>query len=835
MYVTNLFINKILRLVFYWPIRITATCEAIPFEPLKHIKLDPEKPVAYVTVSSSVGNLLTIERLTQQLGWPSPFTDLKIGTHTLRRTACLRTPNLFSRHAYKRDLNHIFKDWLEACKEAGTDLQIVPITVLWSRNPSYEGIALKGIDGANSSWGKFLTLTFAGRDNCTIISDPFSLLKLAERLDFEKRPQLLNRLASLHFLNKARSVVGQPFPNRNLLIEDMLTRPGTLAAMQEEMESTGTSEEELKNRARNILQVMVADTRYPLLKFLNTIISSLWRRLYHGQTILGAARVRELVQTGHEIIYIPCHRSHMDYILLSFVIFHEGLPIPQIASGDNLNFFPVGPFIRRCGSYFIRRKMKGDKFYTALFREYLSVLFERGYATEFFIEGGRSRTGRTLPPRTGMVSMTVQAQLRGIERPIAFIPTYLGYEHVMEVGSYMRELSGQKKVKESAGQLLGIFKRLRYYGRGYVTFGEPVIVPRFLSQAVPNWRQDIDPTGRVRPAWLHETVDNMAHEIIVKLNDSATINGINLCALAIMNDDDHTMSLRVLRRTLQLFLTVLKVDPDREKSLPKEDITTLIRQAFELRKFHTYDVGEDMKFVRPSHGQTLQLTYFQNNILHLFALPALIANILIRNGHIQRSDVRTHTRSLFYFLRHELYSAVPEDKLDGLIEKYIDTFLNEGYITQSDGILYISGDGYQEFSILSRSIRSSLLRYLVGVTALKQTVPGTSTVDNLIDNCLKLAKRLPEDVTYNSPEFADPIMFRILCNTFIRHAYFTVREDGTIDPNMPKVQKLVRAAEPLLAARDVKILNGQDINAPDPEPVPEHKVRLKVAPNPFRD
>ena len=190
---------------------------------------------------------------------------------------------------------------------------------------------------------------------------------------------------------------------------------------------------------------------------------------------------------------------------------------------------------------------------------------------------------------------------------------------------------------------------------------------------------------------------------------------------------------------------------------------------------------------------------------------------------------------LFYFLRHELYSAVPEDKLDGLIEKYIDTFLNEGYITQSDGILYISGDGYQEFSILSRSIRSSLLRYLVGVTALKQTVPGTSTVDNLIDNCLKLAKRLPEDVTYNSPEFADPIMFRILCNTFIRHAYFTVREDGTIDPNMPKVQKLVRAAEPLLAARDVKILNGQDINAPDPEPVPEHKVRLKVAPNPFRD
>lgn len=827
-------LNKILRFFFYYPFRLTTSCEPIPFEPAKHIKLDLNKPIAYITVSSSLGNLLAIERLTNELGWPSPFSPLQIGGEKVRRTACLRTPNLFSKKAYKRDLNGIVGKWYELSQKEGKDIQIVPMTVLWSRNPSYEGLALKGIDEANSSWKKFLTLTFAGHDNCTIISDPFMLAPLYVRLDFKKHPQVLNRLASLHFLKKARSVVGQPFPNRNLLIEEMLTRPGTLAAMQEEMEATGVTQEELTKRARNILQVMVADTRYPLLKFLNTIISFMWRRFYHGQTILGAAKVRELVQSGHEIIYIPCHRSHMDYILLSFVIFHEGLPIPQIASGDNLNFFPVGPFIRRCGSYFIRRKMKGDKFYTALFREYLSVLFERGYATEFFIEGGRSRTGRTLPPRTGMVSMTVQAQLRGIERPIAFIPTYLGYEHVMEVGSYMRELSGEKKEKESAWQLLGIFKRIRYYGRGYVTFGEPVIVPRFLSNAVPTWRNDIDPTGRARPKWLYETVENMAHEIIVKLNDSATVNGINLCALAIMNDDDHTMSLRVLRRALHLFITLLKADPDRAKSVPQGDINTLIRQALELNKFHTYDVGEDMKFVRPSYGQTLQLTYFQNNILHLFALPALIANILIRHGHIQRSEIRVHTRSLFYFLRHELYSPVTEDKLDNLIEVYIDTFIKEGYIVQDDNILYISGDGYAELSILSRTIRLSLIRYLVGAVALKQAKAGVDTVEILIQNCLELAKRLPEDVTYNSPEFADPIMFRILCNTFIRHSYFFVKEDKTIEPNMPKVQKLVMAAEPLLAARDVKILYGQDLSTKAPEK-PKEGPKLKIAPNPFRD
>ena len=805
-------IAKMLRLLFYWPIRITATCEPIPFEPEKHIKIDLQKPIVYLTVSSSLGNFLTIERLTQRIGWPSPFGKFTLGGKTIRRTAFLRTPRMFSSHVRMRDLNLIFSSWEEAAKAANCDIQIVPITVLWSRNPSYEGIALRGVDAANSSWRKFWTLLFAGRDNCTIISDPISLNDLSTRMQQKRYPNILNRAAALHFLRKARSVVGQPFPNRKHLLDELLVRPGTLAAIEEAIaEDPKLTTDELKARARHIFDVMAADTRYPLLKFFNTIISALWHRFYHGQSIIGAERVRQLVQSGHEIIYIPCHRSHMDYILLSFVIFHEGLPIPQIASGDNLNFFPVGPIIRRCGSYFIRRKMKGDKFYTALFREYLALLFERGYATEFFIEGGRSRTGRMLPPRTGMVSMAVQAQLRGIERPIAFVPTYLGYEHVMEVGSYMHELEGHKKVKESAWQLLGIFKRLRYYGRGYVTFGDPVIIPRFLSQYVPTWRQDLDPTGRARPAWLHETVDQMSHEIIVKLNDSATVNGINLCALALINDEDHTISMPVLQRCLHLFLALLHCDPLRAKSIPDADVTTLIKQAVELNKFHTYDVGEDMQFIRPSRGQTLQLTYFQNNILHLFALPALIANIIIRNGHIKRSEVNGHTRSLFYFLRHELFVPVDEAHLDGLIETYIDAFLRGGYIMQSEDTLYISGDGFNEFNILSRTIRLNLIRYLVAVTTLKQIPDDKITLDDFVALCLRICQLLPGEVYNNSPEFADPVIFKIMCNTFIRHHYFSLTENKTLHTNPPKIEKLVQAASPLLGARELNLLNSQNV------------------------
>ena len=803
-------LDHVLRALFYWPFRLFTKCDTIPYEPEKALHIDKSKIIVYVTVSSSLSNLMCIERATQRMGLPSPFNEISLFGKKIPRVCYLRSPGFFSgKKTRYYDLMPTFEKWYDLYKTTGREIQVVSISVLWSRNPGIDKLALNGYNAATPAVKKFFNMIFSGRDNCTIFCNAFNISDAVKRFDGARFSEDLNRTFRLFFMKKARSIIGKPLPNRQMVFEDIISNHAVQDAIEKEASATGKTKEELENKARNILDVMVADTRYPLIKFLNGIISHLWKRMYQGQTVIGANMVRQLVQTGHEIIYIPCHRSHMDYVLLTFVLFHEGLPLPQIASGDNLNFFPVGPLIRRCGSYFIRRKMKGDEFYITIFREYLNLLFENGFATEFFIEGGRSRTGRTLPPRTGMVAMTVQSQLRGNNRPVAFIPTYLGYEHVSEVGNYMRELNGESKKKESAGQLLGIFKRFRNYGRGYVTFGKPVIVPKFLNQYAPDWKKDIDPTGTARPAWLNETVVQMAHRIIINLYDSATINGINLCALAIMNVADHAMSVRQLQKCIDMYLKLLHVDPKRRQSIPAATTSTLIKQATDLNKFHVYDVGDDMKFVRPSHGQTLQLTYFQNNIVHLFALPALLANIIIRNGHILREDVRSHARSLFYFLRHELFAPVDEEDLDHLIDKYLDNFLIEGYITRDKDMLFVSGDGYEEFYILSRCIYHNLVRYLVAVTALRNTRDGSTDVPTFVNKCITYSKRLPVEVTNNSPEFADPILFKIMCDTFIRHKYFEVKEDKTIYVNKEKVEKLNKAASPLLGARDVRILNGR--------------------------
>ena len=141
-------IQKILRFFFYWPFRLTTVCNPIPFEPLKGIKLDRSLPIAYVTVTSGVGNLMAVERLTEKLGLPSPFSPMRVGSRlgvrSAPRAAYLHNPRMFSAHGADAHAEKIFERWAEAYRSTGTDIQIIPISVIWSRNPGYNGRPLHG-------------------------------------------------------------------------------------------------------------------------------------------------------------------------------------------------------------------------------------------------------------------------------------------------------------------------------------------------------------------------------------------------------------------------------------------------------------------------------------------------------------------------------------------------------------------------------------------------------------------------------------------------------------------------------------------------------------------
>ncbi len=204
------------------------------------------------------------------------------------------------------------------------------------------------------------------------------------------------------------------------------------------------------------------------------MLTRIWNRIYDGVQFTHVETLERAAET-HEIVYVPCHRIHMDYLLLSYAIFRHGYAMPHIAAGINLNLPLVGRFLRKGGAFFIRRSLRGNALYTVVFMSYLAAIMARGHSLEYFIEGGRSRTGRLLQPKTGMLAMTVRSFLRDPARPVMFLPVYFGYERIFEGSTYIGELSGLPKQKESIFGLLRVLPRLKErFGKVHVNLGEPI-------------------------------------------------------------------------------------------------------------------------------------------------------------------------------------------------------------------------------------------------------------------------------------------------------------------------------------------------------------------------
>ncbi|MGL4938103.1 glycerol-3-phosphate 1-O-acyltransferase PlsB [Shewanella sp.] len=767
----------------------------VPQDPFADLNLDASKPLAYVMKTESISDIAALHEITAKLGLPSPYEPLVTNGVVAPRVVCLegRKP-LFGQRASNGPFLECFMRLLAVHKERpDLDIQLVPVSLYWGRTPGKEDDTMKAavLERENPTWlRKCLMILFLGRHNFVQFSNAVSLRYMADEHGTDMGiAHKLARVARVHFRRQRKVMTGPVLPNRQALFDSLLKSESLRKAIAEEAASKKISETQARETAIEYLDEIAANYSDNLVRIAERFLTWLWNKLYSGINIKGAEQIRQLHHDGHEIVYVPCHRSHMDYLLLSYILYYQGMVPPHIAAGINLNFWPAGPIFRRGGAFFIRRSFNGNKLYTAVFREYLDQLFAKGYSVEYFSEGGRSRTGRLLAPKTGMIAMTMNSVLRGIERPVTLVPVYLGYDHVMEVATYHKELSGKKKQKESVWQVFGAIRKLGNFGQGYVNFGEPITLQNFLNETAPNWRAELADDPEQKPTWLTPAVNQLANRVMTRINDAAAASSVTLTSLVLLVSEQNALERGLLERQLDLYLTLLKQVPYTAfTSVAEGDGKHLVQQGVELKKFIVSADGLG-EIVSIDAKQAVSMTYYRNNIIHLFIIPALVASCLTSHEHIQRQQIVAIVNDFYPLLKAELFMGGKD--VPAYVEQIVDLLLAQGLVTEEDGLSVVSEHASQ-LLLLAEAVSETLQRYAIIFNLLADR-PRMERAELESESHL-LAQRLGALHGIMAPEFYDKKLYGTLSVKLKELGYLADKEDKS------DIQRIRNQANGLLRA-----------------------------------
>lgn len=641
------------------------------------------------------------------------------------------------------------------------DIELVPLLLLWERRPDPQHISfLSDVFGTNQRPGflrKFISFVQTPWQSFFNIGQPLvqvsTPIVLSEFMrDYPNAGSAdvceLVRQRLLANIAQERHVVlgptGQP-PQKQL--QSILHRPEITRVIGELAREERVEEEAIRRRVRAYFEEIAAVPSMLTVKILSFILSLIWYRIYDGFEVdeEGLEQVRSASKTS-SLIIIPSHKSHIDYLIISYLFYQYGLAPPHIAAGVNLSFFPLGAIFRRAGAFFIRRSFKGEALYPVVFREYLIHLMQQSYPIEFFIEGTRSRTGKLIKPRYGMLEMIVQAFTSGRVDEVSIVPVSVGYEKIIEAASYQREILGEEKKKESLAELLKTPKFLASrYGRLYVQFAQPIKLSQYLE------RFGIDPL-RPDPANLEALIVRLAHKIIYDINSVTAVTPTALVAMILLNNNArHIDRERLLQEAgfILRFLTQIEREARLSRTLedallqvqhllPQEDTSSIdhevaIGEAIASVIDEALELFERNKLVKvlDEHGERfysvpdearVELAFYRNNIIHLFIPEALLSMALLRFGDrtLSYALAREETHFLSRLFKYEwIYEERVE--FENVFERTLRYFANAGWVQLSDhdtDEMIITRDGERDVEL--EFMRSLALTFLEAYALLAQ-------------------------------------------------------------------------------------------------------------------
>ena len=710
------------------------------------VELDPHSQVVYVQSQRVLSDLFILDHAIRGSDYPSPLSPLEFSDWKLtRRTFALRRPvaGRMTMQTYSERMLSL----VDAPDSVKRNIVIVPFTVFRAGSLAPKGSWLHALTSESGELsGRFkrtVSLLINRHDIHVRCGDPIALAEIA---NLSKGRDIAIRRTARYLRVKHRqqreATLGPEFTHRNALIETLIVSEQVRTTMGE-LELTGQSPQKLERLARRHAKSIVANMSHGKIRVFLSLLTWFWNRLYSGVNVADVAPLAQSSDT-HTLIYVPSHRSHVDYLVLSYTLYLQGLMIPHIAAGDNLNMPLVGRFLRGGGAFFMRRSFRQDPLYASVFAEYVYQLAQRGHCLEFFPEGGRSRTGRLLPAKFGLLKMCVDSQQRGLPKPLAFVPVYFGYEIVLEGSSYLSELRGADKKRESPLDILRSLKLIRKnFGELHVNFGTPIKLDEWLEQYQGSHSDDA------------QLLPRLGSDLMQAINRQASANPINLVASAILTADKQAMPEQQLLVQLQHHQQLIRdLGGDEHLTNPSIGPEQLVQSAEKLGWLHreTQPFG-DVLSLQPVNA--VMLTWYRNNIMHLLALPSLVACLIVnRRRGISLERLKSGIELIYPYIAEELSA-----NHNANTEATLASMAKLGLVRrEADIILPAAQHSEQRLPLLqmSKLVNETLERMYI---VLSLAHHGQYTRENLCQRSQLAAQQMARLHGINAPEFFDQGLF----------------------------------------------------------------------------
>jgi glycerol-3-phosphate O-acyltransferase len=561
-----------------------------------------------------------------------------------------------------------------------TPILLVPQVFVWTKSPDRREAGIMDALLGSREWpGKIRTTMQFLRNYKNVIFRAGEPVDLAEFLGSPEQGSTsgntseddsasVRRLtyALLRRLERERRTIVGPVRKANDRMRSEIIKSPRLQGIIRDLAGEGEKERHvLADRAYGMLRELESQPEAGVIRVIDVALDTIVNRIYDGVEVdqEGLERVRAAAKRG-TLVLLPSHKSHLDYLMLSFVFYHANLQLPLIAAGDNLSFFPLGIILRRGGAFFIRRSFSGDRLYGAVVDAYVRRLIREGYSIEFFLEGGRSRTGKLLPPKLGLLNMVVEAAMAVPNKELFFVPVSIGYDRLVEGSSYVRELTGGEKQEEDARGLLKTTGLLRgRYGRLNIQFGEILSLWDIRANGDLAGTPHEERSATMHPAKRRGLVTRLAHRVMAEINRATAVTPGAVVATALLNHPHRGISHGELTAMCDRLVKVLKglgarishALLDARGDLREEAIREAAQLFIEAdtvvatvpgegasqartkrAKIYT---GPDVMYVVPD-DKRLSLDLSKNIIVHFFVPRALVSTALSSSARHRASVVR---------------------------------------------------------------------------------------------------------------------------------------------------------------------------------------------------